>query len=420
MKRVLFVLFCALLLGGWGWQRRQAAQKAYLKAETWIKHLNRSLFLAKTGRPLPAWMEEQISEDFAPFSRISKASVDATLGTLLSRMDPQAFIVRYRIVDNELYRFFLDGEPLSLEDNSTEKAIKTLLHCLRLPDMDFLLSYFDGIPVGGVTEELFRTDDPALQAPVFFSAKKKGAGGVVLIPDWRSIGHWWISDIKHIRSRSDRFPWEKKKPFALWRGSYTKEERLELCRLSASHPDLIDAKLNVPVTDPGFQAQLEQEGLFGQRASWEEFLECKYLPLADGVMCAAPAFQWRLLSNSLVFKAESDEIQWFYRALAPNVHYVPVKAAFKDLIEKLLWAKEHDAECKAIAAKAREFALEHLMYEDVLLYFGSVLRRYAALQRADGAELKREMREDPRWVKIQSRKKIERKGRACVPQATPF
>lgn len=404
-----------------GWSEIQSLRKQYLKKETYIKHLKRDLFLKKMRSPLPRWMKEQIDEDFLPFETtgIAQKRVEATFAKI-GETHPSPMVVRYRILNHRLYRHFSEGELISLEDNSTELALKTLLECTGLPDMDFILSFFDGITLGEGYLEVSKD----LQAPVFFSAKVLGAPHVILIPDWRSIGLWWISDIKHVRSRMDKFPWEKKREFALWRGSLTNPIRRKLCQLSKEYPEYLDAKFN-DEANPQVKKELMQEGLFGDRVTWEEFLGCKYLPLMDGVVCAAPAFQWRLLSNSVILKPDSNEVQWFYRDLKPYVHYIPVKSDLSNFIEKLDWAKEHDSACKEMASRASQFAKESLMYEDILLYFTHVLTRYAKLQRIDARQIAKEMQDDPSWVCIQERKKLRKKAeeqqmQGFFPYATPF
>lgn len=205
----------------------------------------------------------------------------------------------------------------------------------------------------------------------------------------------------------DRFPWEKKRDFAIWRGGCNRKERIELCRLSKQFPQYLDAKFSLPSENP----LIEEEGLMGQFVSWDALLECKFLPMVDGYMTAAPALQWRLLSNSLAFKPDSNEIQWFYRALSPFVHYVPVRQDLSDLIEKLDWAKNHDDASKQIAMDATDFALNNLMYEDVLCYFTKVLKRYGSLQKLPSKKIKSAMQTDPRWVNIQYRKKLRQRAK---------
>ncbi|MBU6446766.1 MAG: hypothetical protein KGQ49_05140, partial [Verrucomicrobia bacterium] len=61
-------------------------------------------------------------------------------------------------------------------------------------------------------------------------------------------------------------------------------------------------------------------------------MACKYQPYVDGYMTASPALQWRLLSNCVTFKPETNEIQWFTMAIKPYVHYVPLKSDLSDLL----------------------------------------------------------------------------------------
>ncbi len=66
-------------------------------------------------------------------------------------------------------------------------------------------------------------------------------------------------------------------------------------------------------------------------------------------MCTYCGYQWRLLSNSLALKQESDEIQWFYIALKPYEHYIPIKNDMSDLLEIIEWARKNDDKCKKIS-----------------------------------------------------------------------
>ncbi|HEY5235443.1 MAG TPA: glycosyl transferase family 90, partial [Rhabdochlamydiaceae bacterium] len=193
---------------------------------------------------------------------------------------------------------------------------------------------------------------------------------------------------------------------AVWRGGFTKKIRIRLCEISAENPDQLDAKL---VEDPARQENLKH--LIGNRFSFEDFLNYKYLPNVTGTMASSPALQWRLLSNSVTLQQVTDEIQWFYRALKPYVHYVPVKDDLSDLLEQIQWSKDHDDLCKQIADNATEFALNNLMTEDIYLYFYLVLNRYSSLQHLS-KEVEQETLKDPRWAKIQSRKAQKKKAKA--------
>ena len=54
----------------------------------------------------------------------------------------------------------------------------------------------------------------------------------------------------------------------------------------------------------------------------------------------------------MLLKAESKYYEHFYRDLKPFEHYVPVKEDLSDLEERIMWARENDAEAKKIAENA--------------------------------------------------------------------
>lgn len=357
--------------------------KRYLKKESMLKYLKKERFLAKKT---PVWMREQIDEDFCGVEAVRIQDVDQVFSEL-KHFYPS--IIRYRIIDNQLFRYFPENSKLTIEDNHTEKAIKTLMKKIRLPNMDFIVSFFDACPFGGVLPK-------ELAAPIFVPAKLKGVKNAILIPDERSVGPWWLSEIREIRK--NRVDWGKKKESAFWRGGYTKEIRRELCKLSLQNPNYLDARF---VRSGPRETALEKEGLLGKRSTCSDLLTYKYLPYVDGVMCATPAMQARLFSQSVTFKPDSDEVQWFYRSLKPYVHYIPVNSDLSNLIEKFDWAKENDEICKNISEQAFEFAKENLMYGDICKYLFLILTRYASHQSLNEKELKKGTLEDSHWVKIQ-------------------
>lgn len=394
------MVVCLIGLMGYGIYQKQHAHKKFLKKQTNLSLLNREKLLKKMRGTPPAWMQEQILEDFQDYLQtgISKEQVDAAF---ISSIHP--YNVRYRVIDGELYRYFPEGEAISTEDNSTERALKTVIYLGKIKKMDFILSYLDGI---------FAQDALTSKAPLFFSAKQVSVPRVILIPDWRLTSRWWAKNIQELRDH--HVPWEEKTNFALWRGDLTNPCRQQLCEIALDHPTLIDAKINVKRGEKE-QKILEEKGLFGNRILFKEFLSAKYLPTLDGVCCASPALQWRLLANCVPFKQESDQVQWFYRCLKPYEHYIPVKNDLSDLIDQIEWAKEHDAECRQIAERGTQFAHANLMMEDIYLYFYLALKKYALLQtKISRHQLRKEVRTDPHWVNLHKRKKLEKGEVALV------
>ena len=78
----------------------------------------------------------------------------------------------------------------------------------------------------------------------------------------------------------------------------------------------------------------------------------------DGNSNAWSALFCGLLSGSCVLRVESEGgfRQWYYDALKPFVHYVPVRADLSDMDERVAWVLAHDDEARAIGAAGRALA----------------------------------------------------------------
>jgi hypothetical protein len=132
--------------------------------------------------------------------------------------------------------------------------------------------------------------------------------------------------------------------------------------MSDRYPALIDAKF-VDQKRPTF-------------VSPEDHLRYKYLISIDGARCAWERFIWHLHSNSLVFKNESAQKQWFYNGILPYVHYIPVKDE-QSLLAAIGWAKMHPIEVQSIIQNASTFVEENLSLEDMYHYFMVLIQEYS-------------------------------------------
>lgn len=380
-------------------------------------------FYAKRKEPTPLWVERQIARDFSDFLErgVSQEAIAKTHAHILEKLGPQASFHHYRILDQKLYKWTADGEKLAFGDTTLEKALKTLLIYAPVPDVDFILCSMDGLPEPYIPEDAFRLEDLEFQAPIFAQAKLDDplTSCVVLIPDQFSLHPNWQDLTQEIFRCNQKISWEEKRGVAVWRGGLTDIgvpngssqffdvrmcPRFQIAKCSRKHPDLVDASVTWGDAPEGID--LEKEAVLGGALTHEEHLHYKYLPVLNGHMCTYPGYQWRLLSNSVCFKQESKQVQWFYGALTPYVHYLPIAQDMNDLPEKVLWAHAHEAEILGMIQKAQDFAQNHLMLEDNYLYLLRALTQLAEIERIDFQRLKRETAQDPHWTCIQYRKRI--------------
>lgn len=98
-------------------------------------------------------------------------------------------------------------------------------------------------------------------------------------------------------------------------------------------------------------------------------------------MAASFRFKHILLCKSLVFHVGSDWLEFFYPALKPWIHYVPVEAnASKETIKELLdFVRYHDDIAQEIARNGYGMIWNSLRMKDVTCFWKKLLKRYAKL-----------------------------------------
>ncbi|KAM4562076.1 protein O-glucosyltransferase 2 [Fundulus diaphanus] len=170
--------------------------------------------------------------------------------------------------------------------------------------------------------------------------------------------------------------WPQKNATAFWRGRDSRQERLQLVKLSRAHPDFIDAAFT------NFFFFKHDESLYGplvKHVSFFDFFKYKYQINLDGTV-AAYRLPYLLAGDSVVLKQDSGYYEHFYNELRPWEHYIPIKANLGDLLEKIQWARDHDEEARKIALAGQKFARTHLMGDSIFCYYYRLFKEYARLQ----------------------------------------
>lgn len=328
---------------------------------------------------IPVWMLEQVAEDLKSFSSgVTVEMLDKVIAE--TNQDNQHALARFQIKEGKLSVVFAEKIEKARRFRTIKKSLETLCKQFSMPDVDFIVTIQDANPISN------------LQGPLFAFAKNRYLEkNVILIPDDGALrGNLsWLSKVEKGRKK---YPWNEKVDKVFWRGSTTggcatlstfnELPRSKLVHLSLQFPELVDAKFNhlVQMDNQTLQTLL-QLGYHGDTVSVTDHLKYKYQILIDGNTCAYTRAFWQLFSDCVIFKQSSDNIQWFYRALAPNVHYIPIQNDMGDLVEKVEWAKSHDAEVKKMTANAHLFAQHNLQIEDVHMYFYLLLCEYAKLMK---------------------------------------
>lgn len=310
-------------------------------------------------------------------------------------------IAHFEIVNNKIYSKYLPFLTTSYRATYIAEHIGVILQKHKIPNVSFFVSTMDDAE--GYAHFLSEVSETKTLAPIFVFAKSKNPeydNHYILFPDDYTLakkgeGLWagWNTISQEVLRGSDQSPWEDKINTLMWRGLRSDDHsgfafypwetkintlmvpsksadtsisadtpRQYLVDLSNANPNLIDAK-------------------FAGGVSKEEQIKYKMSIVMDGHTSTYPGFLWRLLSNSVTFKQETDNEQWFYDYVKPWVHYIPVKQDLSDLLKKIDWVKTHDQEAKKIADQSTKFVQNNLMMPHIDRYIIKLLTKYSKLQK---------------------------------------
>ncbi|MGD0465833.1 MAG: glycosyl transferase family 90 [Gammaproteobacteria bacterium] len=312
------------------------------------------------------------------------------------------YLMRIQIVDNKLYAACAVSNYTCTDPRERPilKAINKILKNYTIPNIDFIITLHD---------ELHHHDNPKyekifISVPMFLMSKDSSSikeSKFLLLPDIYMLseeGNNWLNLMKNIEHHNYKEPWNKKQEKIYWRGSstggtynlnnYHKLPRLTLVMLSKSYPDLIDARFNNLAQFSNDQSGHDLKTVINLLFDNNSFfvnptyhLKYKYLISIDGNTASWYRIPWILFSNSVLLKQDSSNIQWFYSAIKPYVHYIPLKKDLSDIFEKITWLKNNDKKAQQISINATNFVKENLTPEKIDQHIVLILKEYFTLQK---------------------------------------
>jgi hypothetical protein len=307
----------------------------------------------KIAAGLPVWAQKQIAADLSKFSEITSKDLDAYF---ISENNTPNDLVRFKVTQGKLETVVQDPSILKLK---SYKIIQNVLEFLAknhyVPDTDFILCLRD-----------FLVLSSSAPVPIFTFAKDVTVPvekDLILIPDWMNLRS--VSELKpRVEYANFLFPWDKKQPCLFWRGSLADSSgfRRTLVSLTKKYPALINAQFSQ--NNPA------------EYVSEDQHVQYRYQITIDGSRAAWERVVWQLRTNCLVFKHQSNHVQWFYKGIVPNIHYLSVQDE-TSLLKSIDWSEQHPKETQQIITNAMTFAAENLTIEDMYHYWIGVLSAYS-------------------------------------------
>ncbi|XP_017883477.1 O-glucosyltransferase rumi homolog, partial [Ceratina calcarata] len=282
----------------------------------------------------------------------------------------------YQIIDGKLYR----QKECMFPSRCAGIEHFILKLAPRLPDMDLVINvrdYPQSSKHFGSPLPIFSFSKTRQYYDITYPAWSFWEGGPAISLYPRGLGRW----DEHRRSldkASNNTVWERKENKAFFRGSRTSAERDNLVLLSRKRPELVDARYT---KNQAWKS--DEDTLYAPPASevpLEAHCNYKYLFNYRGV---AASFRHKhlFLCRSLVFHVGDEWTEFYYDAMLPWLHYIPVpKDADQTVLESLIQFVIHnDKLSKTIADRGRDFIWNNLRMADIEQFWEKLLKKYSEL-----------------------------------------
>lgn len=283
---------------------------------------------------------------------------------------------KYQIINHRLYRSAACMFPARCA------GVEHFLFKIKekVSDVEFILNTRDWPQVSRYHNQLqpvFSFSKTAEYYDILYPAWSFWEGGPAIKLYPQGLGRW-DRHRDSLKQASQHWTWDKKLSLGFFRGSRTTEERDPLVMLSREEPDLVDARYT---KNQAWRSNADTlNATPAEEVPLEKHCQYKYLFNFRGV-AASFRLKHLFLCRSLVFHVGSEWIEFFYPAMKPWVHYIPLKSeATKEEIKKLLsFFKNNDDMARKIADKGFEFIWNHLELKDVTCYWKKLLKQYSKL-----------------------------------------
>ncbi|XP_022646110.1 KDEL motif-containing protein 1-like isoform X3 [Varroa jacobsoni] len=311
----------------------------------------------------------QILTDLKPFPIIRPEYNRKVMQTFYD-LPYSVSVCNYIIKQNRIYRKCM-GEYVGFT-MFVDAILTSLVRKVKLPDVDFIVNLGD-YPLAKQDEQRYSP-----QIPILSWCGSEDTRDVVM-PTYELVEasvHMMRRVALDIFSVQDRtsHPFESRLPSAFWRGRDSREERLQLVKLSQNEPHLLNASITNFFF---FRDQMSKFGGKTPHVSFFNFFQHKYQVNVDGTV-AAYRLPFLLAGGSTVFKTHPTPFyEHFYHLLEENVNFIGVRPDLSDLMDKIRFCLNNEKHCAQVARNGRQLVNDHLLPHLIYCYYVQLLLEFA-------------------------------------------
>lgn len=318
-----------------------------------------------TTNPRYRWMHKQIAGDLGAFSCFSSACLDEEMHRFGSR---ENIVVRIKVKQGRVY-VHKPSTHLMKTRRTMHRSVLWILNIVKdlsraglMPDVDFLVCTQDFLHATGFHDHA---------APIMVYSKNVAnpiERDAVMIPDFESLDFVIHEAAAVIDKHNNVGDFPNKRPLILFRGGGLDASGFrKKVSAYAVGKTFIDAAIIEPHTRHLSMNKDQQ-------------LAYKYNLSIDGATATWSRMIWMLATNTLLLKHDSPRMQWYYEAIRPYVHYVPVADEVEKLPELYHWLEANQDKAMNMVAKGMQFARESLNAEAFYGYYALLFQAYAQRQ----------------------------------------
>ncbi|EHP92264.1 glycosyl transferase family 90 [Methylorubrum extorquens] len=248
-------------------------------------------------------------------------------------------------------------------------------------------------PIDGRIELVIDVDDEAHQnedVPVFSFQKPRG-GANILLPDFDMFSHGFLGGALDERNYEDKLS------MAIFAGATTGARVIDMniaqnaltTRLRSAqyfkNEPLVDYRLPkiCQCASDEVADYLRHQGHGKDPIGWGQMLQYKFIISVDGNGATCGRVALALRSNSCLVKYHSDNVLYYFDAMIPYLHYIPVSRD-EEVIDHVKREIQKPQIYKHIAQHGSHLAVDLLSKDAVYLYTGRLLGRFFHLMRQRG------------------------------------
>ncbi|KAL4351155.1 hypothetical protein GQ457_06G032130 [Hibiscus cannabinus] len=245
----------------------------------------------------------------------------------------------------------------------------------QVPDLELLFYCGDNTVI---MKKDYQGHWAASPPPVFHYCGEKAALDIIF-PDWSFWG-WaevnikpWEEILRAIKKGAETIKWEKREPYAFWKGAPTSGDRGDLlkCNLSDKH----DWHVRVYQQDWG-----KEIGQGFKHSNLEDQCTHRYKIYAEGRTWSVSE-KYIMACDSMTLMIQPEYYDFFSRSLVPLQHFWPIRRENKcrHLMFAVEWGNSHTQEAQAIGRAGSKFMEEMLTMRNVYDYMFHLLNEYSKL-----------------------------------------